>query len=99
MEGNPFSALDPPAMESRKSSRPAAPSRALTVLMRGRDRFAAACREQTPVVLEKFLFFGGMAAFVCGCWMIYRPLGPIVGGAIAVWLGMLISMERDEPRP
>jgi len=56
-----------------------------------------ACRAQTPAVLEKVLFFGGMAAVVWGVWMVYRPLGPIVGGGLAVWLGMLISVERDEP--
>ena len=100
MEGSPFRALDPAAAtESRTPNRRAAPSRALTALRRSRDRFAAVCRKQTPAILEKTLFFGGMAAVVFGCWMVYRPLGPIVGGALAVWLGMLISVERDEPRP
>ena len=48
--------------------------------------------------VKKILFFGGMGSVVWGCWMIYRPLGPIIGGVLAVWLGMLISVERNEPR-
>ena len=40
-----------------------------------------------------------MVSVVLGCWMVYRPLGPIIGGVLAVWLGMLISVERNEPRP
>ena len=63
-----------------------------------RDQFVAACRKETPAVLEKILFFGGMGSVVWGCGMVYRPLGPIIGGVLAVWLGMLISVERNEPR-
>ena len=63
-----------------------------------RDQFVAACRKETSAVLEKILFFGGMGSVVWGCWMVYRPLGPIIGGVLAVWLGMLISVERNEPR-
>jgi len=68
-----------------------------TAIKRAGSQFVKACRAQTPAVLEKVLFFGGMAAVVWGVWMVYRPLGPIVGGGLAVWLGMLISVERDEP--
>ena len=64
-----------------------------------RDQFVAACRKETPAVLEKILFFGGMGSVVWGCWMVYHPLGPMIGGVLAVWLGMLISVERNEPRP
>ena len=97
MEANPFSAIER-AMDSQKTTYRPAARRALTALRRGGNLFAAVCRKQTPAVLEKVLFFGGMAAVVLGCWMIYRPLGPLVGGAAAVWLGMLISVERNEPR-
>ena len=101
-EASPFAALDP-ASERIQPQKPRArrwvPARAVAAARRGADLFAAACRKPTPVVLEKVLFFGGLAAVVCGCWMIYRPLGPLVGGGLAVWLGMLISVERSEPRP
>lgn len=97
VEENPFQAIAAKAAQ-KPNARRFAPTRALTAVRRGGGLLAAACRKQTPAVLEKVLFFGGMGAIVCGCWMIYRPLGPIVGGAIAVWLGMLISVERNEPR-
>jgi len=64
-------------------------------MRRAGSQFVKACRAQTPAVLEKVLFFGGTAAVVWGVWMIYRPLGPILGGGLAVWLGMLISVERE----
>jgi hypothetical protein len=94
---NPFLALDreAPRMAHRRNAR-----RSVPVLGRARRALASftkACRKQTPAALEKALFFGGMGSVVAGCWMIYRPLGPLVGGGLAVWLGMLISMERNEP--
>jgi hypothetical protein len=64
------------------------------------ESFGAVCRKQTPAALERVLFFGGLAAIVAGCWMIYRPLGPLVGGALSVWISMLMSLERAEtPAP
>jgi len=95
-------ALDP-ASERMQAQKPRSrrwlPDRAVSAARRAADLFAAACRKQTPAVLEKVLFFGGMAAVVCGFWMIYRPPGPLVGGGLVIWLGMLISVERSEPRP
>ncbi len=96
VEENPFQAI---AAAARKPHARSTPARAVAAVRRGGGLLAAACRKQTPAVLEKSLFFGGMGAVVFGCWMIYHPLGPIVGGGIAVWLGMLISVERNEPRP
>jgi len=48
-----------------------------------------------PGLLEHGLFFSGLASVVCGCWMVYHPLGPLVGGGLAVWVSMLASMERE----
>jgi hypothetical protein len=97
VEPKPFAAIEQ-AMDSQRINHRPATRRAVSAVRRGGNLFAAACRKQTPAVLEKVLFFGGMAAVVYGCWMIYRPLGPLVGGALSVWLGMLISVERNEPR-
>lgn len=47
-----------------------------------------------PMVCEKVFFFGGLGAIAYGCWMVYRPAGPIVGGLICFWLATLISGER-----
>ena len=52
-----------------------------------------ACRKQTPAVLEKVKFFGGMAVVVFGFGIIGR-WGSLVGGALAVWLGTPILVER-----
>jgi hypothetical protein len=47
-----------------------------------------------PGIFENALFFGGLAAIAYGCWMIYKPLGPIVGGVFAVKVAFLIAAER-----
>jgi len=49
-------------------------------------------------VCEKLFFFGGLAAITWGCWMIYHPLGFVVGGMFGFWLSMLISIERGAGR-
>jgi hypothetical protein len=40
------------------------------------------------------LYLFGVAAFVGGCWLIYRPLGCIVAGVLMVVLSMLIEKEQ-----
>lgn len=45
-------------------------------------------------VIENALFFGGLVAFTFGCWLIYHPLGPIVGGVLAVWVSFLLASEH-----
>jgi hypothetical protein len=93
---NPYSILDESAAAAlAKGRQRVRPIRPVHALRRRAASFAAACRKQTPAVMEKFLFFGGMASVVCGCWMVYHPLGPLVGGGVAVWLGMLVSVERE----
>jgi hypothetical protein len=47
-----------------------------------------------PLIFEQGLFFGGIGAISFGAWMIYKPLGPIVGGAFGVWVSFLIAAER-----
>lgn len=47
-----------------------------------------------PAVFEQGLFFGGLTAIAYGAWMVYRPLGPIVGGVFAVKVAFLIAAER-----
>jgi hypothetical protein len=91
---SPFSVLDETtaAARSRQSVRP---MRTPKVLHRGLLAFRKACQKRMPAVLEHSLFFGGLASVVCGCWMLYHPLGPLVGGGLAVWVSMLASMERE----
>ncbi len=91
---SPFAILDQSVVAAHKQ-RSRMHVRTANAFRRRAASFAAACRKQTPAVMEKFLFFSGLASFVCGCWMIYRPLGPLVGGGVAVWLGMLVSVERE----
>ena len=53
-------------------------------------------RSAPAAVSEKILFYGGAVAIAYGAWMVYHPAGFIVAGAIAAWMGMGISVERDE---
>jgi hypothetical protein len=98
-EPNPFAALDPAPKRPAQKPRFRRASRVASGARLALASFTAVCRKQTPAVLEKALFFGGIGSVVSGCWMIYHPLGPLVGGGLAIWLGMLISVERNEPRP
>ena len=86
----------------REEPRPAPSPRRTPIAAIARRRasaFGGACGRMIPAVMEKSLFFGGLIAVVCGCWMIYRPLGPLVGGGVAIWLGMLVSIERSQVKP
>ncbi|HZT29257.1 MAG TPA: hypothetical protein VFA33_05205 [Bryobacteraceae bacterium] len=64
-------------------------------LQRGIAAFHKACRKRMPAVMENVLFFGGLASVVYGCWTVWHPLGPLVGGGLAVWVSMLTSLERE----
>lgn len=57
-------------------------------------RVSRALNNVAPAVCQQLCFFGGMAAITYGAWMIYRPAGPIVGGALAMWIATAISQER-----
>lgn len=52
--------------------------------------------------MKQVLYYGGAAAFVFGCWQIYHPLGPIVGGVLAVLVSLLmdrveVAKRQNEP--
>ena len=59
-------------------------------------RFNRIISTMTPAVLQQVLFFGGLAAMAFGFWMVYRPLGPIVGGGFSLWVAVLIALERSD---
>ena len=91
---SPFSILDESAAAARNRQR-VRPMRAPNALQRGLAAFRTACQKRMPATIEHGLFFGGLASVVWGCWMLYHPLGPLVGGGLAVWVSMLASMERE----
>ncbi len=57
-------------------------------------RFTRGLNQITPAVCQQVFFFGGMAAITYGAWLIYRPAGPLVGGALSMWIAAAISQER-----
>jgi len=91
---SPFSVLDETTAAAR-SRQPVRAMRPASAIRRGVAAFRKACRRRMPGLLEHGLFFSGLASVVCGCWMVYHPLGPLVGGGLAVWVSMLASMERE----
>lgn len=59
----------------------------------------ASWRSRLPrvsVAVQHFLFLGGLVSITVGSYMIYQPLGPIVGGVVAISLGLLLSTETDD---
>ena len=52
---------------------------------------------------QPYLFIAGLAAITFGFYLIYRPLGPIVGGVFAIYLAFLWESEtgdeQENPRP
>jgi len=92
---SPFAILEQSAAAAQRGQVRPVPKRTVNALRRGAALLASACKRHTPPATEKLLFYGGLAHIVLGCWMIYHPLGPLVGGGIAVWLGMLVSVERE----
>lgn len=67
----------------------------IAILSAWLTRFRAAI---APLVAEKLLFYGGAASVVYGVGLVYKPLGFIVGGAIAFYLSTQISAERHAPQ-
>ncbi len=41
------------------------------------------------------MFWGGLASVTVGFWMIYHPLGPIVGGTAAIYLSIAASTDTE----
>ena len=91
---SPFSILDESAAAARSRQR-VRQMRPPSALRRGLAAFRKACQKRMPGVLEHGLFFGGLTSVAYGCWLVYHPLGPLVGGGLAVWVSMLASMERE----
>jgi len=52
-------------------------------------------RRAAPVVLRDVVAVGGTMAIVYGCWLLYAPLGFIVGGAFALLAA--IRLETGAP--
>ena len=88
MEPAPFKAI--PAEERRVSP----PPRRFIAVGAPVVGISRAVADRMPVLLEKGLFFGGICTVSIGFWMAWRPLGPIVGGAIAIYLGIQAALER-----
>ncbi len=44
-------------------------------------------------LLSALTFFAGLAVTVVGLWMIYHPLGVIVGGLVTAGLGLLTAKD------
>ena len=60
--------------------------------------FLAACRNIRAYTFEHLMFLGGLAAIAYGAWMIWHPLGPVVGGWFALKVSFLVSAERQGQR-
>jgi hypothetical protein len=58
----------------------------------------AALAPVPPLVFEKLFFFGGLSSISYGMWLVYKPLGYVVGGLMGLWLASLISAGRHEGR-
>lgn len=55
-------------------------------------------RSTPDSIIGNILFLGGMIAIAYGAWLIYHPAGFIVGGALAVWQGMVAAdSEHEKP--
>ena len=91
----PFSILEQQAAAAAKNRQRVRALRPVSAIRRGAAAFRKACTKRMPGVVEHGLFFGGLASVTVGCWMVYHPLGPLVGGGLAVWVSMLASMERE----
>ena len=46
-----------------------------------------------PEIAQFIFFFGGLSAIAYGAWMLYRPLGPIIGGILAVWVAFQLAKD------
>lgn len=57
-----------------------------------------ACKSVSAYTFEHFLFLGGLAAIAYGAWMIWHPLGPLIGGWFGLKLSFLVSAERKGDR-
>jgi hypothetical protein len=40
------------------------------------------------------MFFAGLASITYGCWMIYKPLGPMMGGVLVVSIALWLSTQK-----
>lgn len=44
------------------------------------------------------LYFAGLGCVVYGCWLIYKPAGWIIGGALLFLFSMLMDREAKDTR-
>lgn len=94
-EPSPFGAL---RQDDKKKEQPRRVGRTIVMQKAAsfRSQFAQACVKYCPGAAQYALFLGGLVSISLGFWMAWKPLGPIVGGGIAVYVGMLLS--ADEPK-
>ncbi len=88
IEQTPFSALQ--AEQDRQTRLKQATRKIVASVPVKKSRFATV---NLTGAAQYSLFIGGLVSLTVGCGMIYLPLGPVVGGIIAVSLGMLLSTE------
>jgi hypothetical protein len=69
-------------------------TRGFSAFRRGAIKLQQKVSALVPAFLEQVFFFGGIASVSYGAWMIYKPLGPIIGGVSAVWISFLIAADR-----
>lgn len=52
-------------------------------------RFNRNAKHALSEALQALLFFGGLTGISFGAWMVYHPLGPILGGIFAVYISFM----------
>jgi hypothetical protein len=94
-EATPFGAL---RQDDKKKPQPQRVGRTIVMQKAAgfRTQFANACAKYVPGAIQYALFLGGLASISVGFWMAWKPLGPIVGGGIAVYVGMLLSVDEKK---
>lgn len=90
LEPSPFNVL-----EKDKQTPPIRRGQMLVAKKKEPSVISKTVAKYVPPAAQYILFFSGLVAFTFGWWMIYHPLGPIVGGATAVFVSTIL--RSDEP--
>ena len=94
-ESNAFDALrQEPARKVQRSRPRVQESQGIPTRTSWRDRIPTV---NLPATVQHLLFVGGLTAISWGAYMIYRPLGSITAGVIAISLAFLFP-DADEPQ-